>query len=132
MACRGRLMVDDLPPSDSPYVSSAISIPHYTSYIIHSTLYIRLNGIILATSTKTSYMKKIAILATDGFEQSELEKPMQAMKDAGHTVEVISLKSGAIKGWNKKNWGAEVPVDKTVDSASAGDYHAVILPGGVM
>jgi protease I len=77
-------------------------------------------------------MKKIAILATDGFEQSELEKPMQAMKDAGHTVEVISLKTGSIKGWDKKDWGAAVPVDKTVDNASARDYDAVILPGGVM
>ena len=77
-------------------------------------------------------MKKIAILATDGFEQSELEKPMQAMKDAGHAVEVISLKSGSIKGWDKKDWGAPVPVDKTVDSANAADYDAVILPGGVM
>jgi protease I len=82
--------------------------------------------------TKTIDMKKIAILATDGFEQSELEKPLKAMKDAGHVVEVISLKSGAIKGWDKKNWGAEIPVDKTVDAAAANDYDAVILPGGVM
>jgi protease I len=77
-------------------------------------------------------MKKIAILATDGFEQSELEKPMQAMQEAGHSVEVISLRSGKIKGWDKKDWGAEVAVDKTVDHASASDYDAVILPGGVM
>ena len=77
-------------------------------------------------------MKKIAILATDGFEQSELEKPMQAMKDAGHSVEIISLKSGNIKGWDKKEWGNVVAVSKTVDAANAEDYDAVILPGGVM
>lgn len=77
-------------------------------------------------------MKKIAIVATDGFEQSELEKPMQAMKDAGHSVEVLSIKSGSIKGWDKKDWGNTVPVDKTIDAANGADYDAVILPGGVM
>lgn len=76
--------------------------------------------------------KKIAVLATDGFEQSELEKPVAALKEAGATVEIISLKSGAIKGWDDKNWGREVQVDKTVDSVKASDYDALVLPGGVM
>jgi protease I len=76
--------------------------------------------------------KKVAVLATDGFEQSELETPVQALKDAGATVEIVSLKSGSIKGWDEDNWGKEVSVDKTVDSVKAGDYDALVLPGGVM
>lgn len=76
--------------------------------------------------------KKVAVLATDGFEQSELETPVQALKDAGANVEIVSLKSGNIKGWDGKDWGREVSVDKTVESVKAGDYDALVLPGGVM
>jgi protease I len=75
---------------------------------------------------------KVAVLATDGFEQSELQKPVEALKEAGATVEIVSLKSGSIKGWKDKNWGDEVSVDKTVDSVKADDYDALVLPGGVM
>lgn len=76
--------------------------------------------------------KKVAVLATDGFEQSELEQPVQALKDAGAQVSIISLKSGTIKAWNEKNWGEEINVDKTVDEVGAQDYDALVLPGGVM
>ena len=76
--------------------------------------------------------KKIAILATDGFEQSELMKPKAALEQAGAKTEVISLKKGKIKGWNEGNWGAQVTVDRTVDGLKAGDYDALVLPGGVM
>jgi protease I len=58
--------------------------------------------------------KKIAILATNGFEQSELEVPRDKLKAAGATVEIVSLKSGEIKGWDKKDWGRPVKVDKTL------------------
>ncbi len=74
--------------------------------------------------------KKIAILATNGFEQSELEVPRDRLKNAGATIEVISLASGEIKGWDKKDWGRPVKVDKTLDQASASDYDAIVLPGG--
>ena len=74
--------------------------------------------------------KKIAILATNGFEQSELEVPRDALKAAGATVEIISLQPGEIKGWDKKDWGGPVKVDKTLDQASADDYDALVLPGG--
>jgi protease I len=74
--------------------------------------------------------KKIAILATNGFEQSELEVPRDRFKKAGATVEVVSLESGEIKGWDKKDWGRPVKVDKTLDQVSAADYDAVVLPGG--
>lgn len=74
--------------------------------------------------------KKIAILATNGFEQSELEVPRDTLKQAGAAVDVISLAGGEIKGWDKKDWGRPVKVDKTLDQVSADDYDAVVLPGG--
>ncbi len=76
--------------------------------------------------------KRIAIVATDGFEQSELEKPKKFLEDEGAEIHVISLKSGSIKGWDKKDWGAEVAVDKTIRDAKAADYDALVLPGGQM
>src|ERR1700742_3120327 len=74
--------------------------------------------------------KKKAILATHGFEQSELEVPRDKLKAAGATVHVVSLQAGEIKGWDKKDWGRPVKVDKTLDQASASDYDAIVLPGG--
>ena len=74
--------------------------------------------------------KKIAILATHGFEQSELEVPRDRLKAAGATVHVVSLEPGEIKGWDKKDWGRPVKVDKTLDQVSANDYDAIVLPGG--
>jgi protease I len=75
---------------------------------------------------------RVAILATDGFEQSELLDPRRALDEAGARTEVVSLKSGEIKGWNHTEWGKTVAVDKTVDSAEANNYDALLLPGGVM
>ncbi|AMR28029.1 protease [Hymenobacter psoromatis] len=76
--------------------------------------------------------KRIAILATDGFEQSELTKPQKFLKDEGATVDVISLKSGSIKGWDQTNWGDKVDVDKTLSEVNVADYDALVLPGGQM
>jgi protease I len=75
---------------------------------------------------------RVAILATDGFEQSELLDPRRALDEAGARTEVVSLKSGEIKGWNHTEWGKTVAVDKTVDSVEANNYDALLLPGGVM
>lgn len=74
--------------------------------------------------------KSIALLATNGFEQSELEVPRDRLRDAGATVHVISLEPGQIKGWDKNDWGRPVDVDKTLDSVSTDDYDAIVLPGG--
>jgi protease I len=74
--------------------------------------------------------KRIAILATNGFEQSELEIPKQRLAEAGAEVHVVSPESGEIKGWEKKNWGRPVKVDKTLSQAKADDYDALVLPGG--
>lgn len=76
--------------------------------------------------------RKIAILATDGFEQAELTEPMENLKEAGATVEVLSTHDGKIKGWSKTNWGSTVKVDRLVNDARPGDYDALVLPGGVM
>ena len=75
-------------------------------------------------------MKNVMILATDGFEQSELMKPKEMLEDAGHTVHVVSLESGSIKAWDKDDWGKSVSVDKTLSDANVGDYDALLLPGG--
>jgi protease I len=76
--------------------------------------------------------KRVAILATDGFEQSELMKPKAALDQAGAKTEVVSLKKGSIKGWNEHDWGASVTVDRTVEGLQADPYDALVLPGGVM
>ncbi|WOI53663.1 type 1 glutamine amidotransferase domain-containing protein [Parvularcula sp. LCG005] len=73
---------------------------------------------------------KIAILATNGFEQSELMEPLRQLRDAGSEVHVVSLEPGEIKGWDKDNWGESVKVDKTIDQVTVDDYHALVLPGG--
>jgi protease I len=75
--------------------------------------------------------KRVAILATDGFEQVELTEPKKALEQAGATTEVLSPKSGEIRGWKFKEWGDSVRVDKTLDKAKPADYDALVLPGGV-
>ena len=74
--------------------------------------------------------KKVAIVATDGFEQVELTKPKKFLEDEGAQVDVISLKSGSIKGWDEDKWGDKVDVDKVIDDAKVADYDALVLPGG--
>ena len=74
----------------------------------------------------------MAILAADGFEQSELFEPKKALEEAGAEVSIVSLKAGEIKGWNHMNWGASIDVDLTVDEANPDDFDALQLPGGVM
>lgn len=76
--------------------------------------------------------KKIAVLAADGYEQSELDSPVKALKEAGATVEIISLKSGEIKSMKDHQWSDSVSVDKTVSEAKVDDYTALLLPGGVI
>lgn len=76
--------------------------------------------------------KRIAILATNGFEESELKSPKEAMEKEGFQVDIVSLESGKIKAWDSGNWSNEYQVDKTVDQASAKDYNALVLPGGVI
>jgi protease I len=76
--------------------------------------------------------KKVAIIVTDGFEQSELLEPQKALLNNGATVDIISLKKGKVKGWKDKNWGEEVEANVSIDEAKSGNYDALVLPGGVM
>ena len=74
--------------------------------------------------------RKIAILSTDGFEQSELMTPQKKLTEAGAEVKVVSLKPGSIKGWDEDDWGESVEVDLVLDDAQADDFDALVLPGG--
>jgi len=74
--------------------------------------------------------KRVAILATHGFEQSELETPRDRLKAAGAQVDIVSPEQGEIKGWSGKDWGSPVKVDKALASVTADDYDAIVLPGG--
>ena len=76
--------------------------------------------------------KRIAILATDGVEQVELIEPRKALDDAGATTVVVSPKEGKIKAWHHGQWGDEISVDRALSEASADDFDALLLPGGVM
>jgi protease I len=75
---------------------------------------------------------KVAILAVDGFEQAELVEPLNALKQAGATVHVVSEKPGRIQGFKHIDKGDTVAVDKTFDEAKPEDYDAIVLPGGVV
>lgn len=76
--------------------------------------------------------KKVAILATDGFEQSELTSPRNALLNAGAEVHVISQKAGTITGWSGKSWAEEVNVDKVLADVKAEYYDGLVLPGGLI
>jgi protease I len=75
--------------------------------------------------------RRVAILATNGFEQSELERPFEALLSAGAQVEVISLEKGQIQGMEHDEKGRKVSVDRALSDARAHDYDALVLPGGV-
>lgn len=79
---------------------------------------------------------RILIMATDGFEQSELLVPQQTLSQAGAKVEIASPSSRmdpqAIKGWDHKNWGQSVTVDKNLEDVDPNDYDAIVMPGGQM
>jgi protease I len=76
--------------------------------------------------------KKIAVLAAEGVEQVELEKPVKALRDAGANIELISLEPGEVQAMNHIDKGSTFPVDRTVDQASAEDYDGLLVPGGAV
>lgn len=82
---------------------------------------------------------KVAILVTDGFEQSEMVEPRKALQEAGAQVDIISPKSllfdaqpRTVRSWKDKNWGTDFPVDVHLEKAHPDDYDALLLPGGVI
>jgi len=76
--------------------------------------------------------RKVAILVEDGFEQVELTEPRQALIEAGAETHLISPRQGKVKGWDHTKWGDEFPVEVSLQAARPEDYHALLLPGGVM
>lgn len=76
--------------------------------------------------------KMIAILATNGFEESELKSPREYLEQQGWETHIISPESGSIKSWAESDWGASYTVDKPLREARASDYDALVLPGGVL
>src|SRR3954471_11213797 len=76
--------------------------------------------------------KKVAVVATDYFEETELTEPVKALEEAGALVEIIAPKSGEIKGLKHIEPGKSVKVDKTLDEANPNDYDALVVPGGAV
>lgn len=76
--------------------------------------------------------KKVAVLATDGFEEVELTEPIKVLKEAGAIVHIVAPHSGTIKAWDKDKWSNEYDVDADLDSVEADTYNALVLPGGVL
>ena len=75
--------------------------------------------------------KRVAILVANGFEQVELTEPKKALEAAGATTTLISIEGGTVRGFNNDDPADSFPVQKTIDSVSANDYDALLLPGGV-
>jgi protease I len=76
--------------------------------------------------------KKIAILATNGFEESELFEPKSALEKNGAEVHVVAPKPGKIKAWKHGDWSTEIGVDVALAEAEVNDYDALMIPGGVI
>ncbi|WP_324262551.1 type 1 glutamine amidotransferase domain-containing protein [Altererythrobacter sp. H2] len=77
-------------------------------------------------------MSRVLIMATNGFEQSELTGPRERLEQAGIETRVASPERGEIRGWQDKDWGEAVTVDLSLDKIDVGDYDALLLPGGQM
>jgi len=75
---------------------------------------------------------RVAMLATDGFEESELTRPKQALEDAGARVDVIAPKRGEIQAFRHHDKSITVPVDRTLDEVRPEEYDGVMLPGGAL
>lgn len=76
--------------------------------------------------------KKIAILATNGFEEVELTKPRKALEEEGATTYIVSPEADTITSWDQTDWGSEFEVDIPLDQADAADFDNLLLPGGVL
>jgi protease I len=75
--------------------------------------------------------KRIAILATEGYEQSELTEPLKRLREVDADVRIVSLGEGSIRGESNGQWGDSVSVNETVDHVSSDDFDAVVIPGGL-
>ena len=76
--------------------------------------------------------KRVAVLATDGFEQSELLEPAGAMQGSGAAVAIVTPDGGSIRGWKDQDWGQAIKADVSLAEADPAEYDALLLPGGVL
>lgn len=74
--------------------------------------------------------RRVLVIATHGFEQSELEVPRDRLRAAGAAVDVATPDGQAIRGWQEKDWGRSVPADRAIPDVEVADYDALVLPGG--
>lgn len=72
----------------------------------------------------------VAVLATDGFEQSQLAEPKRRLSEAGARVHIVSPKAGRIRGWVHGDWGDTFAVDRQLADVTTEGYDALVLPGG--
>ncbi|WP_172116254.1 type 1 glutamine amidotransferase domain-containing protein [Halomonas hibernica] len=75
--------------------------------------------------------KRVAIVAADGFEESELSSPRDALKNAGVDVDIVTPEGNDIRAWAEANWGDTYSADKALADVNESDYHALVLPGGL-
>lgn len=76
--------------------------------------------------------KRVAIVVADGFEQVEMTSPREALEEAGAETYLVSTEESRVKGWRHTDWGDTFAVDVPIDEAASDDFHALLLPGGVM
>src|SRR6516165_4441200 len=76
--------------------------------------------------------KRVAILVAKGFEEVELTEPKRALEAAGAKTFVVSPEKKEVRGWAMTHWGQAIPVDVPLADADAGNFDALMLPGGVM
>ncbi len=89
------------------------------------------NAVFSSSNSKSLAGRKVAVLATDGFEQIELTSPVQALKAAGAEVAIVSLASGEIQGFHHHDKADRFAVDLVVAKASASIFDALLIPGGL-
>lgn len=87
-------------------------------------------GTPLMATTEPLSSRRILIMAADGFEQSELEVPLERLQDAGAEIDIASLEMGDITGWDEDDWGDEIEVDLKISDVHIDNYDALLLPGG--
>lgn len=81
-------------------------------------------------TTEPLSSRRILIMAADGFEQSELEVPLERLQDAGAEIDIASIEMGDITGWDEDDWGDEIKVDLKISDVHIDNYDALLLPGG--
>lgn len=84
----------------------------------------------MSFTQNTLHNRKIAILAADGFDETQLFSPKKALEEAGAQVVIVSVNSGEIKSWKKDHWGQSIEVDETVNDCNPDEFDGLVIPGG--